>query len=182
MLYVLCSMNRNYCLNLLFMLFVSFCSSFVIAQSEKDSAFQKNYEQRIHLSKINDVYIPINTEDAMKELDRLTEKEARKKLTSVPEDTIASKLHFSLGRWMLLNWGIEEGSRLSHYYKQKGVSYPDDQIDLLLRCFYRHVADAPLREDDLIHYYREKRQAEFQERKKKAKVIKELGPSKKHNE
>lgn len=38
------------------------------------------------------------------------------------EDVIASKLHFSLGRWIELNWSLVEGSRLSHYYKLKGVT------------------------------------------------------------
>lgn len=55
------------------------------------------------------------------------------------EDVIASKLHFSLGRWIELNWSLVEGSRLSHYYKLKGVTYPDDMVDLLLRSFYRKI-------------------------------------------
>ena len=146
------------------------------AQSEAEEDFNRKYQERIKLTRINDVFIPANTAEAMKELDRLTEEEARRKLITVPEDSIASKLHFSLGRWMLLNWGMEEGSRLSHYYRLRGVSYADDQVDLLLRCFYRHVAGKDLRAKDLIKHYADKRQAEFEDKKRKAKVIREIGP------
>lgn len=154
----------------------------VLAQTTTEEEYNRRYQERIKMTRINDVYIPANTEEAMKELVRLTEEDARKKLLTVPEDTIASKLHFSLGRWMQLNWGMDEGSRISHYYKTKGISYTDDQIDLLLRCFYRFVSGSDLREDDLVRHYTAIRKLEAEERKKKAKVIKELGPGKKHNE
>ncbi|HMW39157.1 MAG: hypothetical protein K1X68_02755 [Saprospiraceae bacterium] len=156
--------------------------SSVVAQTTTEEEYIKKYQERIKLTRINDVYIPANTEEAMKELVRLTEEDARKKLLTVPEDTIASKLHFSLGRWMQLNWGMDEGSRISHYFKTKGVSYTDDQIDLLLRCFYRFVGGKDLREDDLVRHYVALRKSEADLRKRKAKVIKELGPGKKHNE
>ena len=113
----------------------------------------KTYNQRIKMERINDVYIPRDLYDAMKELDRLTEVKVAAKLKSSPEDTIASKLHFSLGRWMLLNWGLEEGSRLSYYLKSKGLSFPDDMMDLLIRCWYRHIKKLPMEENKLIQKY-----------------------------
>lgn len=152
------------------------------AQSVQEREYKKNYESRIQLSRINDVYIPSNTDEAMKELVRLTEPEARAKLLTVPEDSIASKLHFSFGRWMLIHWGFDEGSRISHYYSLKGIRDTDDKLDLLIRCFYRHLENKPLREEELIKYYIGKEEAEAELRKKKAKVLQTLGPSKKHNE
>ena len=95
--------------------------------------FLEAYQKRIKLERINDVYIPADLKDAMEELDRLTDQRAAEKLKYAPEDTVASKLHFSLGRWMQLHWGLEEGSRLSHYLKIKGLSFPDDMMDLLIR-------------------------------------------------
>lgn len=154
----------------------------ISAQTAQEIEFKKNYDKRILLSRIDDVYIPINTEDAIKELIRLTEPEARLKLLKAPEDTIASKLHFSLGRWILINWGFEQGSRLSHYYKQKGVGNPDDMIDLLLRCFHRHLKGISLDEDKLIKVYVEKQKQRLEERKKNAKVIKTIKPGESHRE
>lgn len=67
------------------------------------------YQARIQLERINDVYIPMNIEDAMLELDRLTDDKMAKSLLELPEDSIASKLHFNLGRWMQINWGWKRG-------------------------------------------------------------------------
>ncbi|HRI02033.1 MAG TPA: hypothetical protein PK006_13360 [Saprospiraceae bacterium] len=139
----------------------------------KEAAQKKiSYEQRIQMSRINDVYIPVNTEDAIKELNRLSSPEGRDKLKLAPEDTIASKLHFSLGRWILLNWSLEEGSRLSHFYKMKGVSFPDDMIDLILRSYHRSLLAKPTNEDDLVKQYKDKRKKEMEEELKKKPVLK----------
>ena len=168
-----------------FLIILGFLNLIVItcnSQSQEELEYMKNYEKRITLNRIDDVYIPMDTEDAMKELDRLTEEEARKKIITVPEDSIASKLHFSLGRWMLIHWGMEAGSRISHYYKLKGISTNDDKIDLLIRCFYRHIAGQALDEEKLIKHYLDKQAEEMKIRKSKAKVIGTLGPNKKHNE
>ncbi len=161
---------------------ISFVVTLCFAQTEKEQEFKKNYEKRIQLARIDDVYIPVNTEDAMKELVRLTEEEARKKLLTVPEDTIASKLHFSLGRWIMIHWGLEEGSRLSHYYVQKGMGNKDDIVDLLLRSFYRHLKGVALEEDKLVAKYIVKQKTDLEERKKKSKVIKSIRPGENHKE
>ena len=89
--------------------------SFSCFSQETEEEFLKNYEQRIQQERINDVYIPIDLIDAVKELDRLSDKKASAKLMKHSEDSVASKLHFSLGRWMLLHWSLEDGSRLSHH-------------------------------------------------------------------
>lgn len=133
--------------------------------------FLANYNKRIKLERINDVYIPVDLEDALRELNRLTEDSEAKKIAEEDEDLIASKLHFNLGRWMQLHWGLEEGSRLSHYFKQKGLSFPDDMMDLLIRCWHRHLNGKTLNEDDLIVKYVDKRKAEHFERRKKDSVI-----------
>jgi hypothetical protein len=126
-----------------------------------EEEFLKNYESRIKLERIDDVYIPKDLKDAIKELDRLTDDKVASKLTGSPEDTIASKLHFSLGRWMLLHWGLEEGSRLSANLKAQGLSFPDDMMDFLIRCWYRHLRKLPIEEDKLLKQYIDKRRADY---------------------
>lgn len=174
--------NIQTMLKLKIFLITAFLGTLVVAQTNKEQEFKKNYEKRIQLARIDDVYIPLNTEDAMKELVRLTEEVARKKLITVPEDTIASKLHFSLGRWIMIHWGFEEGSRLSHYYAQKGLGNKDDMVDLLLRSFYRHLKGVDLEEENLIAKYIAKQKAEKEERINKSKVIKTIKPGENHKE
>ncbi len=143
------------------------CSASNAFSQNTEAEYQKNYNQRIQLERINDVYIPADLQEAMSELDRLTDKGTAEKLSLVIEDTVASKLHFSLGRWMSIHWGLEEGSRLSHYLKQRGLSFPDDMEDLLIRCWHRHIKKMPLNEGDLIERYIDKRKKENEERLRK---------------
>jgi hypothetical protein len=123
--------------------------------------FEKQYEIRIKKERINDVYIPLDVQDAIKELDRLTDKKSTAILLNNTEDTVASKLHFSLGRWISIHWGLEEGSRLSHHLKSRGLSYPDDMMDFLIRIWHRHLCKKPWDEELLIESYIKKRRAEF---------------------
>ncbi|MBK8484500.1 MAG: hypothetical protein IPL31_09215 [Saprospiraceae bacterium] len=139
-------------------------SACIWAQNTADQ-YLKNYEARIKLERIDDVYIPKDLKDAIKELDRLTDTKTALELISSSEDTIASKLHFNLGRWMQIHWGLEEGSRLSFYLKNRGLSFPDDMMDLLIRCWYRHLKQLPLDDQQLIDHYINQRQKEFQLRK-----------------
>jgi|SRR6185436_5537612 len=149
-----------------------FITTIVISYAQNTpEEYQKIYEERIKLERINDVYIPKDLDDAMKELDRLTNDKAAENLKASPEDTIASKLHFSLGRWMLINWSLDEGSRLSAYLKVKGLSFPDDMMDLLIRCWYRHISHLPLNENKLVENYIIKRKAEYLKKLKNIDTI-----------
>ncbi|HEX5624839.1 MAG TPA: DUF6794 domain-containing protein [Saprospiraceae bacterium] len=134
-----------------------------------EAEFLKNYESRIGLEYINEVYIPKDLADAMRELDRLTNDAMAAELLEINEDSVASKLHFSLGRWMAIHWGLEEGSRLSHHLKSRGLSFPDDMMDLLIRCWYRHLKGQALHDQKLINSYIVKRKREHEERLKKRK-------------
>ncbi len=141
------------------------------AQNTEEEYLRK-YNRRIQLERINDVYIPVDLQDAMTELDRLTDKGTVEKLANAPEDTVASKLHFSLGRWMAIHWSLEEGSRLSHYLKNRGLSFPDDMEDLLIRCWHRHIRQMPLQEEELISRYVAKRKKENEERlRQRGKIL-----------
>ncbi|MBK9721183.1 MAG: hypothetical protein IPO78_06145 [Saprospiraceae bacterium] len=153
-------MRRKHYVGFLFI----FMSASIWAQNTADQ-YLKNYEARIKLERIDDVYIPKDLKDALKELDRLTDTKTALELISSSEDTIASKLHFNLGRWMQIHWGLEEGSRLSFYLKNRGLSFPDDMMDLLIRCWYRHLKQLPLDDQQLIDHYINQRQKEFQLRK-----------------
>lgn len=142
------------------------CVKWTFAQSEADK-WMRNWEARAELERIDDVYIPKDLTEAMSELDRLTDDSMAAVITLAPEDEIASKLHFSLGRWMQLHWGLEEGSRLAANLRTRGLSFPDDMMDLLIRCWHRHLNGKPTEEEVLITKYRELRRSEHLRRLQK---------------
>lgn len=96
------------------------------------------------------VYIPKDLDDAFKELSDLSSPESLQKFKLSDEMTAAKKLHFGLGRWIIYNWNFYEGSRFSHYLKQKGLSHPDDMAKFVMICFHRHLNNKPLEEEELI--------------------------------
>jgi len=143
----------------------------VSSGSEKE--YEEQYQKNIKKSKINNIYIPRDLKDAFKEIIALAPEEAILKFKAGDELVVAKKLHHGLGKWILMKWNLEEGSRYSHFLKQKGLSYPEDMVQFTIRAFHRHLNDVKLEEEILIKEYTDIREAEHQERIKKRKVIKE---------
>ena len=76
----------------------------VFPQGEK--GYEETYQRNIKKSRINGVYIPANLEEAFQELDDLSPEPAKAKFKNAPEDVIATKLHFGLGRWIYVYWNF----------------------------------------------------------------------------
>lgn len=104
-----------------------------------ETEFNKQYEQNIRKERINGVYIPKDMEDAFIELERLSDKEAVMKFRNAPEEVVARKLHFGLGKWMIVNWNFYDGSRFSHYLRSMGVSHPDDMAQFTIVSWHRQL-------------------------------------------
>ncbi len=126
-------------------LFLTFLFLGGISFAQTPAEFEANYAKRIKLEMINGVYIPSDLEDAFSELSRLSSTEGLATFKASPEDSIRRKLHFGLGRWILINWGLEDGSRISAYMKNKGVTVPDDMVEVIILTWHRHLNDRPLR-------------------------------------
>jgi len=118
--------------------------------SEAAKAFEKEYKKNIKLSKINDVYIPKTLGEAHRRLEKLSPPNSIAKFKMGEEKMVAEKLHFGIGRWMIVNWNFYGGSRISHLVKEKGVLHPDDMAQFILRTFHRKLNDKPLDEETLI--------------------------------
>lgn len=137
---------------------------------ETGDQYAKEYERRIKKEYLNEVYIPKDLTDAFKEIKRLSNKEAISNFQRADEDVVAKKLYFSLGRWIIVNWGFHGGSRLSHWLKTKvGVSHPEDQAIFIIRTFHRSINKKELNVKELAETLKEKRQ---KERIKNKKIIK----------
>lgn len=116
----------------------------VLATAQTEAEFEAAYKKRIQLEIIDGVYIPADLEDAFSELNRLSDPAGLKEFKTAPEDSIRRRLHFGLGRWILINWGFEDGSRFSHFLKQKGVSVPDDMVEITILAWHRKLNGRPL--------------------------------------
>jgi hypothetical protein len=126
-----------------------------------ERVYEENYEWRIQQRVLDGIYIPEDLEDAFGEIKRLSEPEALDKFRSGAEEEVARKLHFGLGRWIIVNWGFYDGSRFSHYLKELGLSHPDDMAQFVIRTFHRELNNLPLDEEPLIEELREQRAAEY---------------------
>ena len=153
-----------------------FFASGLLAQegpANNEQEFEKQYQQRIKMEKLNGVYIPKNLDDALLQLDKLTTAEAKVKIKAIPEDSVCMYLHGRLGQWIIMNWGFYGGSRLSHYLRSAGITYPDDMADFLLLGYHRKLHGKPVGVKELATGFKEKRKAEFEQEQKKKKVVKE---------
>lgn len=147
--------------------------SFLLIGLTLSAQESSSYEQNIKKEYINDVYIPINLDEAIEELNRLADKQAIAKFKEGDEELVSKKLHFGLGRWIIHNWNMYEGSRFSHYLRKEGISFPDDMARFVIVSFHRHLNNKDLDIENRIKIIKEKRKKEYEERMSKQKIIKE---------
>jgi hypothetical protein len=141
--------------------------------SRNESEFDSLYAVRILQEEIDGVYIPLDLSDAFAELQRLSSPSDLQKFRQTTEEIARHKFHFGLGRWMIVNWGFYEGSRLSHYLKTAGLQHPDDMAQVILVCFHRYLNGAPLRFEEEVTFYQALREKERLTQESKKEVISE---------
>ena len=149
-------------------------SVFIVNAQDKSEKFVSKdslYNENIKKSKLYGVYIPRDIDDALGKLLELTTIEAREPLKNVDEEVVAKKLHFGLGRWMEYNWNFAEGSRFSHYLRQKGIIYAEDMTRFMLILFHRQVVGNPLDVDKLVKKIVNERTKKIEEERKTYEVI-----------
>ena len=115
-----------------------------------EAEFDSIYAINIQLSKINGVYIPKDLNEAHQRILDLSPAESISKFSGEEEIEVCKKLHFGIGRWMIFNWNFYEGSRISHYLKNLGLSHPDDMAQFLLRTLHRKLNMKELDEKRII--------------------------------
>ena len=122
-----------------------------------ENAFYQQYEQNIRKERLNGVYIPKDMADAFIELERLSDPGAVTRFKAAPEDVISHKLHFGLGKWMIVNWNFYDGSRFSHVLRQMGVTHPDDMAQFTIVSWHRHLNGIPLQMEERAKAFKESR-------------------------
>ncbi len=135
--------------------------------------FEKEYQRRIQLEYLDGQYIPKDLTDAFVELNKLIDTESKATFKTMPEEEAAHKLFFSFGRWITHNWGFYGGSRLSHYLRELGVTFPDDMAQFVIITYHRNLNRKSLDIKPLIVQFQEKRHKEHKARAEKGTVIHE---------
>ena len=138
-----------------------------------EEQYDKKYESRIKQEFIYGVYIPKDLADSFEQLNKLIDKNSKKKFAEVPEEVAVKKLHFSLGRWIIYNWGFYEGSRFSHYLKKMGIFHPDDMARFVIIAYHRYCNKEDLNVKELLEDFKVKQEKEKEARKNKGTVIHE---------
>ncbi len=143
-------------------IFLSYISYAQIPERHLKDTFEiGSYETRIKKTFINGQYIPKDLQDALLELDKRMEDDARASFKQFSEEEAASKAYFSMGRWMMIKWGMEDGSRLTNYFKQNQIGFLEDMVRILMITYHRKVNQKPLDTETLFEYYRAKRLEEY---------------------
>lgn len=151
---------------IVFAIMICVCHSSLKGQEFADSkaTYDSLYAINITKTKINGVYIPKDVVDAHKRILKLTPAESIVKFKSGPEVEVCKKLHFGIGRWMIVNWNFYDGSRLSHVLKEKGLLHPDDMAQFVLRTLHRHLNKVEENADQIIEELASARKRETQSR------------------
>ena len=152
------------------LIFIGICS---IASTQTPAEYEANYAARIKMEEINGVYIPADLNDAFAELDRLSDPKGLAKFKNAPESAIANS-HFGLQKWVQLNWGLDDGSRISHYLKLKGISVPDDMARTIVLAYHRHLNGKPILLEQEIAIIAKRMEEEKAKRDAEMKVISDI--------
>ena len=133
--------------------------------------YEEAYKRNIKKSRIGGVYIPKDIHEAIQELDALSPDGAKVKFTNAPEEVIATKLHFGLGRWISVFWGFEEGSRYVEYLRNLGITDPDHMIQFTIVSYHRYKNGKDLDIDKQVAHYKSEREKYLIEYKNKLNII-----------
>ncbi len=139
--------------------------------SSDDKKLERTYQNRIKKERIHGVYIPSDLADSFVQLNRLIDKESKKRFKEVSEYEAVKKLHFSFGRWMIYNWGFYEGSRLSHSIRELGIYHPDDIARFIIITYHRYLNKKDLKVKDLVAEFTEKQERMKEARRNRGTVI-----------
>ncbi len=132
---------------------------------------EQAYAKRLTQDKLDGHYIPVDILDAMRELDKITSTASQAAYASKPEDFVVKRLYFSFGRWLGVNWGLYDGSRLSAHMRAMGVDQPDGQIEMLMRLYHRHLSGKDLSVKPLADAYKAQKAREEEARMSRGTVI-----------
>ena len=146
-------------------------------QSQIDTTHQRSetekYDWRLRQEMLFGSYIPKDVNEVLLELNKKIDAPSKVKFAALSEHEAATKLFFSLGRWMTHNWSLYEGSRLSRYMQDLGIHHPDDMVRFFIIVYHRSLTKQPLEVKALVARFKEKEDADRLRRLGKGTILHE---------
>lgn len=157
-----------------FLLTILDCSGLeaqLVVDKPLDSTQIKEYAKRVRMPRIDGKYIPIDLADALKELDKIMDPKALATFKAMSEDDARRKTHYNFGRFLMLRWGMVDGSRLTEWFRQNKIFNVDDMVDCVITTYHRKINGLPLQFEELAKYYYKKQQKRTEELLEKQKQM-----------
>lgn len=101
-----------------------------ITQQQKQKR-EEEFKKRLTLSVIDGIYIPKNMQECMSELDKILNHESKSELKNPTQFSDFNGHMGGLGMWIRNNWGINGGSRLLQYFKERSIGTNRGQNDFI---------------------------------------------------
>lgn len=102
----------------------------------------------------NKIYIPVDLEDAFKELERMLAPEFIAEIRARTEPGMI-EYHLGLGMWIRNHWRLWAGSGLGQFFNRLGIYHPEDMSVIILATFWCHLHSQPLRLEERVAYFKE---------------------------
>ena len=131
---------------------------------EKNKTIKKIIIEESHLEGQNDFtfyeyiegyYIPKNLNECYLEFDKILDKKRIEEIKKISEEEFTANSHFGLGLFVRNNWALWKGSRLYVFFKEKGITHPDDMSGIVLKSYHRNLNGIDVKLDEQIKYYQE---------------------------
>jgi hypothetical protein len=104
---------------------------------------------------IDGEYIPENLNKCFERLNLMFDQKMIEEIINKTEKDFATGSHFGLGLWIRNNWGLWKGSRLNHFFKEKGIFHPDDMSRIIITSYHRKLKGTEIQLEKQIKYYQE---------------------------
>jgi len=153
------------------LLAICFLGSCVSVFAQKEMTVEERYEWRLKQEKLYGIYIPKDLTDAFVQLNKRIDADSKAKFKNAEEAVVAQKLQFSLGRWMIVNWGFYEGSRLTAFLNQLDLHHPEDMARFIIITFHRSVNRESLEVKTLVEELKTKRAELEQDRLLQGEIL-----------
>lgn len=132
-----------------------------------------------------DIYIPIDLDDCIKQLDIIFDDSNKKtEIMTLTEDEFSGSYHHGLGMWMRNNWSLWKDSKLSKYFNALGVNHPDDMTGIIFDSYHRHLMGKEIKLDEQVKHYQDywkKAKQDDLERKQKEIMEYDIGDTVNYN-
>ena len=116
---------------------------------------KKQYEKRIVAKSIEGVYIPIDLNDCFVQLNKIFKPAEVTKFRNLPIEEAMVDSHFAIGLSLRNNWCLWNGSRLSIYFNNLGITHPDDMSGIILTSYHRYLNKQDIDLDSQIKHYKD---------------------------